>query len=126
MPEPKPFPTGVLIQTDGTYTDLAVTEQDRRPILVEALGGEPEFAHYGTTGNAICVVVHETGSLDGLPANDLATRLVGAVRGGALPYFLYGPVVVLGYHPQADQLMHLSDAHRDLLAGLVSDTGEVA
>jgi hypothetical protein len=126
MPDPKPWPTGVLIQTDGTYTDLAVTEQDRLPILVEALGGLPEFAHYGTADGAVCVVVHETGRLDGLPVNGLATRLAEAVRGGALPYSLYGPVVVLGYHPQADQLMHLSDAHRDLLASLAADTGEAA
>ncbi|GHH58079.1 hypothetical protein [Streptomyces candidus] len=127
MPEPKPFPTGVLIQTDGTYTDLAVTENDRRPILIEALGGEPDFTHWGTGENAICVIVCQGSAHDdAFLYNDLATRFVNEVRGGSLISGQYGPVVVLGYHPQADQLMHLSDTHRALLASLAADTGEAA
>jgi hypothetical protein len=107
--------TGVLISVDGAYSDLTI-EGRVCPVLLAAIGGTPEFAYYGRLGGtAICVIVHETGAVDGLPINRLATRLVEYVRGGLLSYSLRGPVAVMSYDRQTEQLLPLSSSHRSLL-----------
>lgn len=107
--------TGVVISVDGTCTDLTV-ESHYCPVLLAAIGGVPEFAYYGRPGGAtVCVVVHETSVLRGMPINRLATRFIEYVRGGLLSYALHGPVVVIGYDRQAERLLPLSSTHRSLL-----------
>ncbi len=105
----------VRVAPDGTYRPLTVPRdgEARRAALSAAVGGAPEYARYGRFGRgAVCAVVHETGRGDGLPSNWLATGFVARVRGGPLPYCLYGPVVLLGYDPHTRQLADLGDEDR--------------
>lgn len=116
------YPNGVLIATDGTYTDLAVTEDQRHPIIIAAVGEPFTFRYYGTgVDGTVCAITGPAGQ----EPNPLATAFAGAIRRRALPTPLTGPVIYLGFHPQAVQLMDLSAAHRALLASL-AEPGEAA
>ncbi|MFI2242632.1 DUF3846 domain-containing protein [Streptomyces chrestomyceticus] len=113
----------VRVAPDGTCQPLTVPrdEEARRAVLSTAVGGAPEYAHYGCLGRgAVCAVVHETGRIDGLPPNWPATGFVARVRGGPLSYCLHGPVVLLGFDPYTGHLADLSDEDRTAVEQLAA------
>ncbi|KOG53163.1 hypothetical protein ADK76_29085 [Streptomyces griseoflavus] len=119
----------VRVTPDGACRTLMVPQQEgpQRAALRDAVGGEPEHAHYGRIGgDAVCAVVHETGRLDGLPPNWLATAFIAQVRGGPLRYCLYGPVVLFGYDARPGRLTDLGDEDDAVLKTSPSDGAPTA
>jgi hypothetical protein len=111
----------VLIEADSTCRDVAVS-RDRYPDDLRALvGGDIEYAYYGTRKSVVCVVVHETSMKDGMPVNAAATEFVEAMRGGALSYSLHGPVAVLDYQAGADEMGDVTAFQRALLGEITSE-----
>lgn len=94
---------GARITPDGTVTTIITPRgDDLLPWLRTELNGWPDIAHYGTQDHAVCVAVHETSLLDGLPVNRLAVLLVQELRGGPLNYDLHGTVFLFGYEYPGD------------------------
>lgn len=106
---------GVRVDPDGTRTDITVPAGTMRDAFREQLGGDIEFAHYGTAESAITAVVHETGVLDGLPVNGDAEVFVCHLRGGQLGYRLHGPVLFFGFNPYRADTVDLTADQRGIL-----------
>jgi hypothetical protein len=120
---------GVRIDPDGTRADIAPPRGvDLLPWLREELGGWPELAHYGTREHAVCVIVHETSMVDGLPANCVATTLVEELRGGLLDYHLHGTVFLFGYENPGETADLRAETREllDTIAALHAAAGQVA
>jgi hypothetical protein len=90
--------SGLQIEPDGTIVGITPPRGDALIAwLRREFGGWPEYAHYGTTAHAVCVVVHETSMDDRLPVNTLVTKLVEKLIDGPLGYQLHGRVYLFGY-----------------------------
>lgn len=110
--------TAVRVDPDGRLRDVVLPGAGYGEILHRELGGWPEFAFYGRSGRAVCLIVHETGLVDGLPANPSAIALAELMRGSPLTHPLCGPVLALGYLPVNDTMTSLPTVLRDFLRGL--------
>ncbi|NUP23572.1 MAG: hypothetical protein HOZ81_47460 [Streptomyces sp.] len=113
--------TGVHITPDGNRTTAKVPTDNFTEFFKKQLDGWPEYAHYGTTDSAVCVVVHETSMSDGHASNVLATKAVERIRGGELSYNLHGTVVLVGYQPRTDTLIDLSEDQRSIIDAVAQD-----
>jgi hypothetical protein len=106
---------GVRVDTDGTRTAVTISVATMNESLRKEVGGDIEFAHYGTAQSAVTAVVHESGMPDGLPVNGDAETFVCHMRGGQLGYHLYGPVVFFGFDPARVATIDLTGDQRAIL-----------
>lgn len=106
---------GVRVDTDGTRTEISIPASTLHERLREEVGGHIEFAHCGTSASAVTAVVHETGMLDGLPANGDAETFVCHIRRGQLGYRLYGPICFFGFDQADRNIVDLTADQRGIL-----------
>lgn len=106
---------GVRVDPDGTRTAITVPAATMRDRFREEVGGDIEYAYYGTSASAVTAVVHETGMLDGLPVNGDAETFVCHMRGGQLGYRLHGVVLFFGHDPQRRDIVDLTADQRGIL-----------
>lgn len=115
---------GVRVDTDGTRTDVTIPAGTLLSRLREEIGGDIEFAHYGTAESAVTAVVHETGMVDGLPVNGDAETFICHMRRGQLGYRLHGPIVFFGFDQISRNIVGLTADQRGILNRLpVYDQG---